>query len=161
MIKSKIKVCWSKNDYKKGPWRKNTNPFIGFSTNSKNKKLYSNIDVFINNRVCKKFIEIAKSFNLKNTVVAINKMTPGQILPFHKDKYVTYSKINSVKNKKNIVRIIIFLEDTKPGHQLWIKDKVCTGPAGSYFGWQGQTKHMAANLGEEDRYTLQITGVKI
>lgn len=160
MINGKIKVSWSKKDYSKGSWRTNDDPYIGFSTNIKNKPRYNNINVFINNTVPKKFVEIAKKFKLNNTVVALNKMSPGQILPFHTDKYDTYCKRNQIKNKNKIVRIIVFLHETRPGHQLWIKDKICIGPAGSYFGWQGQVKHMAANLGEEDRYTLQITGVK-
>ena len=57
-----------------------------------------------------------------------------------------------------IVRVMIFLHSPQPGHQLWIEDKYCTGPAGTWFSWQGATKHMAANLGETDRYVIQITG---
>ena len=53
----------------------------------------------------------------------------------------------------------MFLHEQKAGHQLWIQDKICTGPAGSYFGWGKDVEHMAANLGNEDRYILQITGV--
>ena len=39
-----------------------------------------------------------------------------------------------------------------------IGDKFCSGPKGSWFSWQGSTKHMAANLGETDRYVIQLTG---
>ena len=120
---------------------------------------YNDIDIFINNNVHEQFHKILKKFKIQNPVLALNKMTPGQILPFHTDKYSTYCKKNKIKNKKNIIRIIVFLEDTKAGHQLWIEDKMCIGSAGSYFGWEYGTKHMAANLGEQDRYTLQITGV--
>ena len=67
---------------------------------------------------------------------------------------------NKVKDKTKIMRVIVLLEDSKPGHQLWIGDKLCYGKAGQYFGWEHGTKHMAANLGETDRYTLQITGIK-
>lgn len=162
MIKGKIKTIWKAKDFVKGPWRTNKNHYLSFNTQIKNKKIYGqNVGVYINNEVNEKFKEIVNKFKLKNTVIALNKMTPGQILPFHTDTYRTFIKRNRVKNKKNIVRIIIFLEDSKPGHQLWIGNKVCTGPAGSYFGWQYGVKHMAANLGEHDRYTLQVTGVKI
>ena len=54
---------------------------------------------------------------------------------------------------------MVFLHDPSPGHQLWIEDKFCNGPAGSWFSWKGPTKHMAANLGEVDRYVIQITGI--
>ena len=33
--------------------------------------------------------------------------------------------------------------------------------AGQVVEWQYDTPHMAANIGLEDRYTLQITGVEI
>ena len=159
MINGKIKVTWEEKDYTKGPWRKNEDPYVGFNTRHKNKSLYNDIDIFINNNVHEQFHKILKKFKIQNPVLALNKMTPGQILPFHTDKYSTYCKKNKIKNKKNIIRIIVFLEDTKAGHQLWIEDKMCIGSAGSYFGWEYGTKHMAANLGEQDRYTLQITGV--
>ena len=162
MIKGKIKPTWTINDYKKGPWRLHISPLSSFRTKQLNVNVFEhNIGVYINNDVEKKFISFAeKKFKLNHTVVAFNKMIPGQILPFHKDLYSTYIKKNRIKNKKNIVRIIIFLHDSLPGHQLWIEDKICTGPAGSYFGWKYGAKHMAANLGEQDRCVLQITGVK-
>jgi hypothetical protein len=165
MVTGKIKVTWTAKDYKKSLWRTNKNHYLSVKTSIQNKKLYrNNIGVYINNDIHNHFLTIAdtitKKFNLKKSVVALNKMTPGQVLPFHVDDYPTYMKKNKIKNKNNIVRIILFLEDSKPGHQLWIKEKICIGPAGSYFGWIGPTKHMAANLGEDDRYTLQITGLQ-
>ena len=87
-------------------------------------------------------------------------MEVGQVLPWHKDGYVTFIKNKQVQDKNSIMRIIVFLQDSIPGHQLWIKDKICMGPAGSYFAWEGETEHMAANLGIEARYVLQLTGVK-
>jgi hypothetical protein len=55
----------------------------------------------------------------------------------------------------------VFLHDQKAGHQLWIKDQICLGPAGSAFGWSFGTEHMAANLGWDDRYILQVTGIDV
>ena len=160
MINGKIKVTWKEKDYIKGPWRTNGDPYVGFNTRHKNKSLYNNVGAFINNNVNEHFHKIVKKFKIQNPVLALNKMIPGQILPFHTDRYSTYSKNNKIKNKKNIIRIIVFLQDTKPGHQLWIEDKMCIGSAGSYFGWEYGIKHMAANLGETNRYTLQITGIR-
>jgi len=157
-MNKKIKVFWGKKDYIKGPWRINKSPTSRFKAKVK-KFNHDNVQVYINNNVPKKFFQLIKKFKLKSTVLALNKMTPGQILPFHTDKYLTYCKRNKIKNKNKIKRIIVFLEDSQPGHQLWIKNKFCTGSAGSYFSWLGQTKHMAANLGEKNRYTLQITGL--
>ena len=160
MIKGKFKPFWNQNDYKLGSWKLHENPLSGFKLKQKNKNIsYNNVNAYINHDVAKKFFLFAeKKFKLKHTVVALNKMVPGQILPFHTDLYGTYIKRNKIKNKKDIIRIIVFLQDSHPGHQLWIGDKFCTGPAGSYFGWHYGQEHMAANLGKKDRHTLQITG---
>jgi len=161
VIKGKIRKTWIPDDYINGPWRTNKYHYKGFQTSSTNKKLYkNNIGVYINNDVNMNFSKISKKFKLNRTVVALNKMDPGQILPFHIDLYKTYIKRNDVKNQKDIVRIILFLEDSVPGHQLWIGDSICTGNAGSYFGWSYGEKHMAANLSDQARYTLQITGLR-
>ena len=109
------------------------------------------------NSIDKIFGCVLSYFDIRDAVYAFAKYTPGMILPWHRDNYPTY-----VKNKKaeveDVVRIMIFLHDPAPGHQLWINNKFCTGPAGTWFSWQGETKHMAANLGESDRYVIQITG---
>jgi hypothetical protein len=57
------------------------------------------------------------------------------------------------------VRIIVLLNDGKPGQQLWIGDQLCVGSAGSWFSWTGSKEHMAANLSKSPRYVLQITGL--
>jgi hypothetical protein len=103
------------------------------------------------------FNYVLSQFNLTDSVYAFAKYTPGLILPWHRDNYPTYAR-NKKAKVEEIVRIMIFLHDPAPGHQLWIEDQFCTGPAGSWFAWQGATKHMAANLGETERYVIQITG---
>ena len=163
MILGKIKKTWSAKDYKKLKYHLGNagKPFakIGASKNTiENYK--DTAGAYLCNDLPRKFTNIAESFGLEKTVVAMQKMKVGQILPWHTDTCSTYIKNNKVKNKNKIIRIIIFLEDSQPGHQLWIKDKLCSGDAGSYFGWKFGTKHMAANLGEKNRYTLQITGLK-
>ena len=102
-------------------------------------------------------MHVLNFFDLKDSVYAFAKYTPGLILPWHRDNYPTYAR-NKKADVDRIVRIMIFMHDPAPGHQLWIEDKFCTGPAGSWFSWQGATKHMAANLGETDRYVIQVTG---
>jgi quercetin dioxygenase-like cupin family protein len=161
VIQGKLKPIWKIKDYKDIEWRSNEDHYNHFKTSKNNaKKFKDSVGVYINNNVGDVFEKVAQKFNLDKTVVALNKMSVGQILPWHKDKYATYIKRNKIKRKKDIIRIIVFLEDSMPGHQLWINDKFCYGKAGSYFGWPYNTKHMAANIGETDRYTLQITGIK-
>ena len=96
---------------------------------------------------------------LNNRVYAIHQMLPGSVLPYHVDKYSYYMESNNISSVDNIVRIIVFLEDWKPGHLLEVNGNITVGwQAGNYISWSGSTKHMAANLGYNNRYTLQITG---
>lgn len=155
MIQGKIRKTWTTGDLKSLKFRKG-DPGKTFSR----KKIVQSTGAFICSDLPKKFLKIAKKFKLQDSVVAVQKMEVGQVLPWHKDGYVTFIKNKQVKEKKNIVRIIVFLNASLPGHQLWIGDRLCTGEAGSYFGWNSNTEHMAANLGKQDRYTLQITGLK-
>lgn len=165
-----IPVQWLDTDYTTLPWRINPDENQGFTTPKKNYDIYGKRvgcltpvfeeigkGVFVPRDVDKIFGYILDHFNLTDSVYAFAKYTPGLILPWHKDNYPTYAK-NKNAEVKDIVRIMIFLHNPAPGHQLWIEDKYCTGPAGSWFSWQGRTKHMAANLGEIDRYVIQITG---
>jgi len=162
MIEGKIPVTWKKTDYKKGAWRSYYDHFTGFTTTKANRETYkSNMGVHLKNEVPTSLLDVVKdNFELDKIVIALNKLSPGQILPWHKDRYLTYIKKNKIKKKNQIARIILFLEDQTPGQQLWVGKKLCTGKAGAYFGWMYGTEHMAANLGKTDRYTLQITGIK-
>jgi hypothetical protein len=160
MIRGNIDVTWSAEDYTNLEWYKNPNPLEKFDADGISTNLYKDIDTYIcNSNIPDVFYKVANQFNLKNYVIAINKMVPGQILPYHSDKYLTYISRNNISLNSNIARIIVFLHDQKLGHQLWIDHNICLGNAGSYYGWKNNTKHMSANLGLENRYILQITGV--
>jgi|TARA_R100000027_G_scaffold65081_1_gene59219 hypothetical protein len=91
---------------------------------------------------------------------AIHKMLPGTILPLHRDKYSYYSTRFDIKDFDNIVRVIVFLEDHRIGHVLQIEGtEVKEWRAGDYVSWRGKKAHLAANFGNSDRYTLQVTGI--
>jgi len=159
MIKGQIAVTWTEQDYKDLQYD-HVGSIVGrsdYSVNTDNlnvaaSSVYENLPQVLHDAV--------QFFDLKKTVIAINRMTPEQILPFHTDKYTTYKKRNNVSDDEDIKRIIVFLHDQKAGHQLWIGDQICVGPAGSYFGWNVGDEHMAANFGKQDRYVLQVTGIK-
>jgi len=54
---------------------------------------------------------------------------------------------------------LVLLEDWKSGHYLEAMNKpVVNWHAGQVVEWTYDTPHMAANIGLEPRYTLQITG---
>lgn len=160
MIKGNIPVIWDEQDYKKLNW-------VLPEPDKHEEKFNATVDITkyqVGVSMCyenlpKVLLDAGKMFELEKTVVAVNKLEPGQILPFHRDKFAAYKKRNNILDSDNIIRIIVFLHDQKAGHQLWINDEICLGNAGSYFGWLKDTEHMAANLGHEDRYIMQITGV--
>lgn len=103
-------------------------------------------------------VAIGAASDLKSTAVALHRMRPGRYLPLHSDLYGAYRRINAI-TYQIITRMIVFLEDHKPGHMLDIDgDVICHWQAGDWVSWQGDTTHAAYNLGTEDRYTLQITG---
>ena len=165
-----IPVHWKANDYESLPWRRHPDKRQGFTTAVENYDIYKervgcliakfeevSKGVFIPDDVEAVFGYVLSQFNLTESVYTFAKYTPGLILPWHRDNYPTYAR-NKKAKVEEIVRIMVFLHDPAPGHQLWIQDKYCTGPAGTWFAWQGSTKHMAANLGETSRYVIQITG---
>ena len=165
-----LPVNWKAKDYESLPWYENPDKNQGFTTAEENYSIYKERvgclipkfeqvgkGVFVPDDVDKIFGYVIDFFDLTDTVYAFAKYTPGLILPWHKDNYPTYAR-NKKAEVEDIVRIMVFLHDPSPGHQLWIEDQYCTGTAGTWFSWQGPTKHMAANQGETDRYMIQITG---
>lgn len=103
---------------------------------------------------------VKKEFSyLNDKSYAIHKIKPGHVLPFHSDHYVRYKQIFGIESADDIKRIIVFLEDWYRGQLLEIEDEVVANwKAGDWVMWTGESIHMAANLGHNDRYTLQITG---
>jgi len=97
---------------------------------------------------------------LKKIAVAINKLTPGTYLPFHKDLYERYCTIHQVKNIKKIKRIIVMIEDALDGQIFQVGNQTMTNwLAGDWISWQGDQAHATYNLALQDRYAWQITGV--
>jgi hypothetical protein len=155
-----IPVFWNKEHYIDSGWYEHEDKTHGFSTDSDNYRIYgNNIGVLIPTTLDPIFERAFDFFDLGELVFSLSRYTPGMLLPWHRDNYPTYSKNKKVADPETVVRIMVFLEDSNPGHQLWIEDRLCYGPAGSWYAWQGRAKHMAANLGETDRYALQITGL--
>ena len=155
-----VPVFWNKSHYIDAGWYRHPDTTHGFSTDDENYKIYGeNLGVYIPKKLDPVFEKTLNLFDLDELVFSLSMYKPGMILPWHRDNYPTYSKNKGIVEPEGIVRIMVFLENSVPGHQLWIEDKMCTGPAGSWFSWQGRAKHMAANMGEVNRYVLQITGL--
>lgn len=97
-------------------------------------------------------------FGLTNQTYNFYKMSTLEIMPEHNDHYNTYIKLFDADPSK-VYRVLVMMEDWKPGHYLEIASKgFVNWRAGDYFMWENFCPHAAANIGVEDRYTLQITG---
>jgi len=103
---------------------------------------------------------IKKLLPLKNLTCTLYCMTPGTIMPEHSDTFLKYRKIMDLKETDDIGRAVIFLEDWKSGHYFEIDETpIVNWKGGDYVLWKNDTPHMAANLGKENRYTMQFTGI--
>lgn len=88
------------------------------------------------------------------------RMTSGTVMPVHQDRYAKYVSLFDLAGKESLIRrAVVLLEDWRPGHYLEIQGRpLVEWRAGTVVEWTYDTPHMAANVGLEPRYTLQITG---
>jgi hypothetical protein len=109
-----------------------------------------------------KFIDFFEKMGWKDIGTSYYRMMPGTILPTHQDLYKKYIELFNLQGLEHtIYRAVIFLEDWKPGHYFEGNDQpMVQWQAGDVVEWWYDTPHMAANIGAEPRYTLQITGHK-
>jgi hypothetical protein len=107
-----------------------------------------------------KIIKIYSEMGWKDIGTSYYRMSTGTVLPTHSDLYVKYVKLHNLQGQEQrIRRAIVFLEDWKPGHYSEINGiGLVNWHAGDVLEWDYDTPHAAANIGIEDRYTLQITG---
>ena len=107
-----------------------------------------------------KFIEYFEKQGWKDVGLAYYRMPTGTVMPTHSDLYKRYIEIFNLQGQEHtICRALVLLEDWKSGHYLEVMNQPVVGwSAGTVVEWTYDTPHMAANIGLEDRYTLQITG---
>jgi hypothetical protein len=107
-----------------------------------------------------KFIEIYENLGWHDVGIAFYCMPTGTVMPVHRDLYKKYIEVFKLQGQEhNIRRALLLLEDWKPGHYLEVNDKPYVNwMAGKTVEWYYNTAHMAANIGLEPRYSLQITG---
>lgn len=106
------------------------------------------------------FINIYTERGWKNIGLAFYRMHTGTVMPVHSDLYKRYIELFNLEGKEHTIRrALLLLEDWKPGHYLEVDSRPYVNwQAGDTVEWVYSTPHMAANLGLEPRYTLQITG---
>ena len=103
------------------------------------------------------------SDKLECSTVAVNLVKPGHYIPPHKDKFYKLFEI-AKKNKldltnKEPVRINLFLQNHKLGHFFEMNNDVCMNyKKGDYTIIKFGQLHSVINIGNENRYTLQVSG---
>ena len=159
-----MKPHWNIDEIKNLNYITPENPTRGFNyidieDSDRYKRVIAHLHIGLSSSFDEKLFDEEFSW-LKHKSYAISKMKPGDILPYHYDKYAYYTKTYNVEID-DVHRVIVFLEDWKPGHFLQFLHKgIVNWSAGDWETWQGSTVHSAGNFGHEDRYILQITGIK-
>lgn len=107
-----------------------------------------------------KFIEIYESLGWQDVGIAFYRMPTGTVMPVHSDLYKRYIEIFNLQGQEHTIRrALLLLEDWSSGHYLEVNGKPYVNwLAGKTVEWIYDVPHMAANIGLEDRYSLQITG---
>ena len=108
--------------------------------------------------------DIRRSFDsiMQYSTVTVNKLTPGCFIPPHKDHFYKLREATKSLDTKGLItlRINIMLQDKKLGHVLDIEGQTLDQyQAGDYVYIFPGIIHTAANLGWEDRYTMQVSGL--
>lgn len=107
-----------------------------------------------------RFIDFFQERGWRDIGTSYYRMMPGTILPTHSDLYVKYVKLFDLRGQEHSIRrAVIYLEDWKSGHYgEYCGEPMVSWGAGQTVEWVYDAPHMAANMGTEPRYTLQITG---
>lgn len=107
-----------------------------------------------------KFIDHFASMGWQDIGTSYYRMSSGTVMPVHQDRYVKYVDLFDLQGQEHkIRRALVLLEDWRAGHYLEVQgEPFVKWQAGTVVEWVYDTPHMAANIGLEDRYTLQITG---
>ena len=107
-----------------------------------------------------KIISYFAALGWKDIGTSYYRMDTGTILPVHRDIYKRYVELFDLEGKQQTIhRAIVFLEDWASGHYLELNGvPLVQWKAGDTVLWQYDTPHMAANIGLNPRYTLQVTG---
>lgn len=106
------------------------------------------------------FIDFFENKGWRDIGTSYYRMTSGTVMPVHQDLYKKYIEVFNLQGQEqSIRRALILLEDWSPGHYLEVDSRPFVDwLAGTVVEWIYDVPHMAANIGIQPRYTLQITG---
>lgn len=103
------------------------------------------------------------SDKIVHRMVTINLIKPGFFIPPHKDAFLKlnkYAEDNEIDiTNKEPVRVNLFLQDHKLGHFFEMENQVCMNyKKGDFAVIKAGRIHSVINIGNENRYTLQVSG---
>ena len=105
--------------------------------------------------------DFAKETFSKFSMIIIKQM-PGMGIPNHVDKYYHFKNQHQVPSDTRIHRANVFLQDWKSGHYFEAGEKpIVNWKAGDYCVLDNSVWHRSGNVGDEPKYTAQITGIKL
>jgi len=107
------------------------------------------------------FDSIKNLCSLKDATIACFKQDPGNTNPWHFDTYQGAVEKGNLtdKERKNVKRYLLFLENWDWGHFLQVGNSVLTHwKAGDMYTWDYGMYHLSTNGGVTPKWTCQVTG---
>lgn len=109
-----------------------------------------------------KLVDWACKRDLKNIDIQYYKMIPGSNNSDQKTNHENYIKTYGLQNNTDaIYHFIFFIENRMSGQILEIYNRLIDWKAGDYVAYKHGTPYISANLGLNDRYTIELTGVVV
>jgi hypothetical protein len=103
--------------------------------------------------------EVIQKLPLYESVSRPTLQKPGNIMPWHEDKFF-YFKHEYPDVYEYVVRFIVFHEDWKTGHYIQAGDTLVERwKQGDVIVWYPRRWHLSSNVGIEDKWTTNITGI--
>ena len=103
--------------------------------------------------------EIMDQLPLINPTSRPTLQPPGNIMPWHQDRFF-YFKRNNPGQEEFVVRYILFQTDWHNGHLLQAGNSfISHWKAGDFLLWYPDRWHLSANVGTEDKWTFNVTGI--
>lgn len=102
--------------------------------------------------------QVIEQLPLDHAVATLTRQDPGQILPWHYDRFFMLKRLFP-NDSRPIIRFLLFLEDWKMGHVLQVGNSMLTHwTRGDVVVWRPNQYHVSANIGLTTKWTCNITG---
>lgn len=104
------------------------------------------------------FNYIGQQLGMEVVSISSIRQHPGCVIPWHRDTFYQVAQQHPERTDLK-VRANIHLEAWKMGHIIQYDDTVSTHwTQGDGWLWDSEVLHLGANVGMQDKFTLQISG---